>query len=329
MAYTHMCAPKSPRRFHHKAKNPKNKQQLASMFGALTTLTAIAPAVIKHNTAVLVLVVYFAISAACQPAMNNGSVDGNDQGADKKQKYASNTDDNGNQKNNSGKNAAKDNSKNQATQKNSQDNSQKHEQNDGDVEPPVVTDDAENLLFTFVDATGVMQAVGKVSEIPAAYKSRVLVVDLAKTPEQRQAHKYAFFVDLNNRQENGAYPVAVVSRYDASKVGAGQADALPTATADAVVVYSAEWCGYCKKAKAWLTKENVPFIERDVEKQAGAQAELNQKLSSVGARGGGIPVIDWAGTLVMGFDQAKLQKLLQEQQEQNAHNDDVQSAEQN
>jgi glutaredoxin len=79
-----------------------------------------------------------------------------------------------------------------------------------------------------------------------------------------------------------------------------------------VVVYSAEWCGYCKKAKAWLAGRSVPFVERDVEKTPGAQAELQAKLKAKNVPGGGIPVIDWGGTLVMGYDVAAFEKLLQE-----------------
>jgi glutaredoxin len=99
----------------------------------------------------------------------------------------------------------------------------------------------------------------------------------------------------------------VVSRYDAATHQAG-APSLPPPDGS-VVVYSATWCGYCKKAKAWLEQNHVPFIERDVEKAPGAQAELSAKLKAAGVPGGGIPVIDWGGTLVVGFDLPALQRL--------------------
>ncbi|HEY4222523.1 MAG TPA: glutaredoxin domain-containing protein [Myxococcota bacterium] len=185
---------------------------------------------------------------------------------------------------------------------------QKAEAADDKLPPlPVVTDDASDLLFSFVDETGHVVAVSKVSDVPASVKSRVLVVDLKKTPEERQAHRYAFFVDLSNKGPDGTYPVSVVSRYDAAK-GQVQAPAVPP-PAGSVVVYSASWCGFCKKAKAWLKDNDVPFIDRDVEKTQGAQAELDEKLKKAGVQGGGIPVIDWSGTLVMGFDQRQLEKL--------------------
>ncbi len=31
-----------------------------------------------------------------------------------------------------------------------------------------------------------------------------------------------------------------------------------------VVIYSADWCGYCKKAKAFMRKNNIKFIEKSL-----------------------------------------------------------------
>ncbi|MBM4281387.1 MAG: hypothetical protein FJ137_11730 [Deltaproteobacteria bacterium] len=172
---------------------------------------------------------------------------------------------------------------------------------------PVVRDDAGNLLFSFVDAQGRVQTVPRVDAVPEPVRQRVLVIDLDKTPEQRQAHRFAFFADLTTKNADGTYGVVAVSRYDAARKAEGPAATPPKA--GAVVVYSATWCGFCKKAKAWMANNGVPFVERDVEKSPGAQAELDGKLKAAGVPGGGIPVIDWAGTLVVGFDVASLQRL--------------------
>ena len=180
----------------------------------------------------------------------------------------------------------------------------------GDTPPlPVVTDSSSNLLFSFVDAAGRMISVPEVAAVPEPVRQRVLVVDLDKTPEQRQAHRYAFFADLTTKQADGSYAVVVVSRYDAAKgKGVAAVAALPPPDGS-VVVYSAVWCGYCKKAKAWLDDKGIPYLERDVEKTAGAAAELQQKLAQAGVPGGGIPVIDWAGTMIVGFDVAAMERL--------------------
>jgi glutaredoxin len=172
---------------------------------------------------------------------------------------------------------------------------------------PRVRDDSTSLLFSFVDAGGRVVSVPTAAAVPEAARKRVLVVDLAQTPEQRQAHRFAFFADLSARGEGGEYPVVVVSRYDAA---AGGAAAPVAAVEGSVVVYSAAWCGYCKKTKAWLKEHGVAFVDRDVEKTPGASAELSAKLKAAHIPGGGIPVVDWGGDLVVGFDVAAYQKLL-------------------
>lgn len=180
----------------------------------------------------------------------------------------------------------------------------------GDVPVPHVTTGRTDLLFSFVDARGEVRAVSSVVEVPESVRERVLVTDLSMTPEQRQAHRYAFFVDLRAPDADGSFPVTTVSRYNAAR-GEGLNVILPPAEKGAVVVYSAEWCGFCKKAKRWLTEKNVPFIERDVERQPGASKELSAKLEAAGIRGGGVPVIDWGGQIIMGFDVAKMTELYQ------------------
>ena len=89
----------------------------------------------------------------------------------------------------------------------------------------------------------------------------------------------------------------------------GGAEAAPSRSND-VVVYSTAWCGYCRKAKAWLTKKGIAFTEKDIEKDMDAAAELASKAAAAGVQPNGVPVIDARGTLVLGFDQARLEQLL-------------------
>lgn len=77
-----------------------------------------------------------------------------------------------------------------------------------------------------------------------------------------------------------------------------------------VIVYSTNWCGYCRKAKEWLAAKGVAFISKDVEKDAGVTEELATKAAAAGVTPHGVPVIDVRGTLVLGFDVARLEKLL-------------------
>jgi glutaredoxin-like YruB-family protein len=53
-----------------------------------------------------------------------------------------------------------------------------------------------------------------------------------------------------------------------------------------IVVYSVAWCPHCKEAKEYLTRNNIPFINRDVEVEEKAMEELTLKYNSKG-----VPVI--------------------------------------
>lgn len=77
-----------------------------------------------------------------------------------------------------------------------------------------------------------------------------------------------------------------------------------------VILYGTSWCGFCKKAKEYFKKKGVAFIEKDVEKDEGAARELADKAAAAGAKVTGVPVIDVRGTLVQGFDQPRLERLL-------------------
>ena len=86
-------------------------------------------------------------------------------------------------------------------------------------------------------------------------------------------------------------------------------EAVPAASKD-VIVYGTTWCGYCKQAKAFLRSRKVPFVERDVEKEPGAAQELAGKAARAGVKLRGVPVIDVAGKLILGFSESELSRAL-------------------
>ncbi|MEW5854216.1 MAG: glutaredoxin family protein [Myxococcota bacterium] len=180
--------------------------------------------------------------------------------------------------------------------------------------PPPLTFSAtdQNLLFSYVDETGGLRNADRVQDIPDDRRRNVMVVDLAKTPEERMADRYVYFSDVTSPGPDGKYVASVVSRYQAPTLTAPGPAAEPTPTGEGkdVVVYSAVWCGYCKKTKAFLKQRGVPFVERDVEKDPGADRELQAKARKAGVRVSGVPVTDFKGELVMGFDQGRLDTLI-------------------
>ena len=66
---------------------------------------------------------------------------------------------------------------------------------------------------------------------------------------------------------------------------------------DVLVMYSAAWCGYCKKARLFLQKNNIAFKERDIEKSRRAKADY-KKLG-----GKNIPFFSYKGQTHRGFSE--------------------------
>jgi len=73
-----------------------------------------------------------------------------------------------------------------------------------------------------------------------------------------------------------------------------------------VVLYATEWCGYCRKARSYFKKNNITYIEKDIEKSAEAKREHK----ALG--GGGVPVITYKDQVIRGFSKAKLNALFQD-----------------
>ena len=72
-----------------------------------------------------------------------------------------------------------------------------------------------------------------------------------------------------------------------------------------VKIYSTPTCPYCKIVKQFLTENNVQFEDIDV---AANQTAAQEMISRSGQMG--VPVVDIDGQLVVGFDKAKIKKLL-------------------
>jgi glutaredoxin len=75
-----------------------------------------------------------------------------------------------------------------------------------------------------------------------------------------------------------------------------------------VTLYTTEWCGVCKRAKAFMKENNVPFSEWDVEKSDYGGAKFRQ----MGGRG--VPLITVGSRKMMGFDANRFMQLWQDSQ---------------
>ena len=78
-----------------------------------------------------------------------------------------------------------------------------------------------------------------------------------------------------------------------------------------IVLYSVSWCPHCKEAKEYFTKNNIPFINRDVELDSAAMDDLTRKYQSTG-----VPVIVIGNDekVLKGFKQETFEKAVKEVQ---------------
>ena len=90
-----------------------------------------------------------------------------------------------------------------------------------------------------------------------------------------------------------------------ARTGGIQRVSTGAATSTEVILYSADWCGACRKAKRYLARRGVDYEERDVDDPAVA-AELLRK---TGSRS--IPVIDVGGRMLTGFSAGSYDALIE------------------
>jgi glutaredoxin len=70
-----------------------------------------------------------------------------------------------------------------------------------------------------------------------------------------------------------------------------------------VTIYITEWCGVCKRAKAFMKQNGVPFREWDVEKTDYGATKFRQ------LGGSGVPLITVGSEKMMGFDAGRFMEL--------------------
>lgn len=74
-------------------------------------------------------------------------------------------------------------------------------------------------------------------------------------------------------------------------------------TGKKVVMYSTDWCAYCKKAKKYFVSKGIPFTEYDIEKNSEARKQYKQ----MGATG--VPVILVGNKRMNGFSEEGFEKI--------------------
>lgn len=103
--------------------------------------------------------------------------------------------------------------------------------------------------------------------------------------------------------------------FAAAAADAPQSPLKPTAQTSnypKIVLYSTSWCPHCKQAKEYFTKNNIPFINRDVELDDAAMEDLTKKYRSQGVP---VLVIGNDEKILKGFNQGNFEKAVKEVQQ--------------
>jgi len=73
-----------------------------------------------------------------------------------------------------------------------------------------------------------------------------------------------------------------------------------------VTIYSTPTCGWCRTAKDLFERNNISYTEKDVAYDLQAREEMVKKSNQLG-----VPVIDIDGQIVVGYNEERLNELLE------------------
>jgi len=191
-----------------------------------------------------------------------------------------------------------------------------------------INENTENILYTYMDEKGQYVSVEKSTDVPDPCRNDVIIINLNLPPEARQADVKVLVADLETRDGLGfklrledrasfenslklkrKWRISPIRQQAQMPQSAGTApQILPNS--DEIILYGASWCGYCKQAKKYLHQKGVKFREEDIEKNPQASVEMQQKCAAAKIQCNGVPVIDFKGVMIPGFDRATIDRLI-------------------
>jgi glutaredoxin len=114
----------------------------------------------------------------------------------------------------------------------------------------------------------------------------------------------------------------VVLALDADDLGIGPAFEPDLGDPRQVVLYAADWCGVCRRTEQYFGEIGVAYLRRDVDRDPAANAESTRLAGGRAV----IPVVDWGGEVVVGFDGARFARLAKEDRDAQAERERLAAA---
>ena len=202
---------------------------------------------------------------------------------------------------------------------------------------PIKVAPGEKLVFRYFPKNGGAKTASTIEKVPADARERVLVI-----PESGEIPAgVAYLADLRTPGADGSFPYRVITQAEldtevsaARTVAGAVADPVagPKATValsapppsqarqaqaktgdNEVIMFSTSWCGVCANARRWFRNKGIAIVEKDIEEDAAAEADLQKRAAQVGvdrSRLTGVPIIWVNGQLFPGFDPGKISAAL-------------------
>ena len=116
-----------------------------------------------------------------------------------------------------------------------------------------------------------------------------------QAPADGKVQKTMTFSDL----PASPLPESIIQyRQELEKSARNRLSNLAQASSADIQLFTAPWCGYCRKAKAYLAEKNIRYQEYDIDTQNGKQAFAQARTAT------GIPLLLWKGKQMQGFTKA-------------------------
>lgn len=81
---------------------------------------------------------------------------------------------------------------------------------------------------------------------------------------------------------------------------------MPEKKQKSIVIYTTPTCHFCHMAKDYFDSKGIKYTAKDVATDSTAQQEMIQKSGQLG-----VPVIDIEGEILVGFNLAKINEILE------------------
>lgn len=111
-------------------------------------------------------------------------------------------------------------------------------------------------------------------------------------------------LDDGSSDVNSPAGPARTPKFSAVEVLRGAPRPAPTPRRGEVTLFAADWCPYCRQARAYLAERRIGYVEYDIDTADGRAAFAQ-------AGGGGIPLIFYGDRRLRGFSAAAYDALFQ------------------